>query len=42
LRVWGRVPPTEAVEVGPDGATSAAWPQGAGESLDLSALDRLS
>lgn len=43
LRVWGRVPPTEAVAVGPDGATSAAWTQaGVGESLDLSALDRLS
>ncbi len=43
LRVWGRVRPSEAVAVGPGGANSAAWTQaGVGESLDLSALDRLS
>ena len=42
LRVWGHVWP-EAVRVGSDDANLAAWTQpGVSESLDLSALDRLS
>lgn len=43
LRVWGRVRPQEADRGGADGANVAAWTQaGVSESLDLSALDRLS
>jgi hypothetical protein len=42
LRVWGHVWP-EAARVGSDAGDVAAWTQPAGrESLDLSALDRLS
>jgi hypothetical protein len=41
LRVWGHVWP-EAVRVGSDDANLAAWTQPVSESLDLSALDRLS
>ena len=43
LRVWGHVRPQEAATVDADAAVVAAWTQaGVTETLDLSALDRLS
>lgn len=43
LRFWGRVRPRKAASVGADGASVAARTQaGVSETVDLSALDRLS